>query len=236
MALESVLGELERGRGSARDPLNYAFTVFGDPRQPPWGWRVEGHHLVINVTVTDSGSVSVTPSFWGANPARIPSGDRAGERTLAGEYVIALELARTLTRAQRDDAVFADESVGNIITERGRAQALRHPTGLRCSDLEKSQRSVLARLLAEYIGNVPGPVASPYLDGVMRRLDELRLAWAGGLAEGEAFYYRLHGPRLLLEFDCTANDANHIHSVWRDPANDWGRDLLGEHYRDHQHD
>jgi hypothetical protein len=238
MALEDVLGELETGaRGGRRDPLNFAFTVFGDPTmQPPWGWRIEGHHLVVNITVSPSGEVAATPTFWGANPARIPDGPRAGERTLEAEYCLALELAQTLTGPQRQQAVIASRSVGNIVTERGRAHALATPSGLPCGELDDRQQTLLAALLAAYVDNVAPETAAAYRSVAVPSLGALHLAWAGGMAEAEPFYYRLHGRRLLIEFDCTPNDANHIHTVWRDPLNDWGRDVLGEHYRHHHDD
>jgi hypothetical protein len=237
MALEDVLRALEGGpRGGRRDPLNYAFTVFGDPREPPWGWRVEGHHLIVNIAVAPSGDVAVTPSFWGANPARIPSGERAGERTLEAEYRLAIELAQTLTSTQRREAVFSSRSVGNIVTARGRARALAVPTGLLCGDLDERQRTLLTALVAAYIDNVAPEPAKAYRRSALPDVGALRLAWAGGMAEGEPFYYRLHGERLLIEFDCTPNDANDIHTVWRDPLNVWGREILGEHYRHHHDD
>jgi hypothetical protein len=236
MALEEVLHIIEGGRGHTRDPLNYAFTMFGDPTGQPWGWRIEGHHLIVNATVAGSGAVAITPNFWGSNPARIPFGEREGERVLESEYHVALELAQTLSPGQQRDAVFAQRSVGNIITERGRGRALLHPTGLSCADLSAEQVRLLTTLLASYVDNVPPEIASPYRQLATRDLGQLRLAWAGGMSEGEPFYYRIHGPRLIIEFDCTPNDANHIHSVWRDPRNDWGRDVLGEHYRRHHDD
>ena len=238
MALEDVLGELEQGRGPHRDPLNYAFTVFGTPGRYPWGWRVEGHHLIVNATLAGPEAVVITPTFWGTNPARIPHGPRAGERIMAREYHLGLELARSLTPTQRTVAVFADHSVGNIITERGRAQALREPTGLPFAELGEGQRELLMALVGEHVGNAADPLGVPYLARVREAgLERLRLAWAGGMSEGEAFYYRVHGPRLLIELDCTQNNANHIHSLWRDPTADWGRDVLGEHYlHDHDHD
>ncbi|MFO1037921.1 MAG: DUF3500 domain-containing protein [Geminicoccaceae bacterium] len=235
MALETVLLELEKGTGPRRDPLNYAFTVFGEPGTPPWGWRIEGHHLIVNATIADR-EVAISPTFWGTNPARIPHGPRAGERIQADEYHLGLELARSLTGAQRAIAVFAEHSVGNIITERGRAQALERPTGLSFVQLDDGQRSLVMRLLHAHIGNAADPLA----ESALRRaehdgFDHMHLAWAGGTVEGSAFYYRLHAPRLLVEFDCTQNDANHIHALWRDPTRDWGRDFLGEHYS-HHHD
>lgn len=236
MALETVLREIERGRGPERDPLNYAFTLFGLPGRFPWGWRVEGHHLIVNVTLAGPEQVRITPTFWGSNPARIPHGPQAGHRVMGREYHLGLELARSLTEAQRRLAVIGSRSLGNIVTERGRAQELRVPTGLSFADLDDGQRDLLMAIAAEHVGNAVDAIGRPYLDEVRRLgLDSLRLAWAGGMAEGQAFYYRLHHPRLLIELDCTQNDANHIHSVWRDPARDWGRDVLGEHYR-HHHD
>jgi hypothetical protein len=235
MALEEILRELEGDRGGRRDPVNYSFTVFGVPGTPPWGWRIEGHHLIVNVTAAPSGELAITPTFWGANPARIPVGDREGERTLEAEYNLGLELANTLTPSQRQEAVFSDRSVGNIVTERGQARALAAPTGLSCGDLGDHQRAVLTALVSAYVDNAAPAAAEAYRRSAVPDLAGLRLAWAGGMAEGEAFYYRLHGPRLLIEFDCTQDNANHIHSVWRDPQNDWGRDVLGVHYR-HQHD
>ena len=236
MALETVLLELERGRGPRRDPLNYAFTLFGRPGSFPWGWRVEGHHLVVNVTVAGPEVVRITPTFWGSNPARIPHGPQAGHRVMGREYRLGLELARSLTPDQRRLAVIGDRSLGNIVAERGRAQTLRVPTGLAFAALDDGQRDLLMAIAAEHVGNAADAIGRPYLDGIRSDgLDGLRLAWAGGMREGEAFYYRLHHPRLLIELDCTQNDANHIHSLWRDPTADWGRDVLGEHYR-HHHD
>lgn len=234
MALEDVLHDLEGGRRPGyRDRLNYAFTIFGDPRSGPWGWRIEGHHLIVNVSVAPSGDIAMTPTFWGANPARIPSGDRLGERTLEAEYCLAIELAQTLSPAQRRDAVFSTRSVGNIVAERGRAQTLLEPSGLACADLDENQLILVEALVSAYVDNVAAETSAAYRQRALGDIGRLRLAWAGGMAEGEPFYYRLHGPRLLIEFDCTPNDANHIHTVWRDPTNDWGRDILGDHYRDH---
>lgn len=236
MALETVLAELEGGRFDFRDPLNYSFTLFGIPGEHPWGWRIEGHHLIVNVTVAGPAELTLTPTFWGTNPARIPAGPRAGERIMREEYELGLELARSLDAGQRATAIIARTSLGNIVTERGRAEALREPTGLPFGGLGLGQQDLLMRLVRTYVGNAADPLGVPYLERVGEAgLDRLHLAWAGGMEEGRAFYYRIHGPRLLIELDCTQNQANHIHSVWRDPVSDWGRDLLGEHYR-HHHD
>ncbi len=101
MALESVLADLEGSSRRFRDPLNYAFVVFGKPGAPPWAWRVEGHHLSVNVTVVAPGHVSMTPLFTGSNPARIPSGPRRGEQVHEAEMRIGLERRLRLFMLQR---------------------------------------------------------------------------------------------------------------------------------------
>ncbi len=233
MALETVLDELEQGQRQ-RDPLNYAFTLFGDPDETPWGWRVEGHHLIINATIASPAAAAITPTFWGSNPARIPHGQRAGERIMAHEHLLGLELAQSLSDDQRAQALLQASSIGNVITERGRAQALQTPGGLGFTHLDEAQRTMVMALVDAYVGKASDVIGRPYLERLRADgHDLLHLAWAGGMAEGQAFYYRIHAPRLLIEFDCTQNDANHIHALWRDPTNDWGRDVLGEHYHDH---
>ena len=238
MALEDVLGELEQGRGPHRDPLNYAFTLFGTPGRYPWGWRVEGHHLIVNATLAGPEAVVITPTFWGTNPARIPHGPRAGERIMAREYHLGLELARSLTpdpaHGRRVRRPLGRQHHHRARPRPGPARADRPPV----RRAGEGQRELLMALVGEHVGNAADPLGVPYLARVREAgLERLRLAWAGGMSEGEAFYYRVHGPRLLIELDCTQNNANHIHSLWRDPTADWGRDVLGEHYlHDHDHD
>jgi len=230
MALEAVLREVEGSSSGFRDPENYAFSLFGEPGTPPWGWRVEGHHLSINVTNAASGDISITPTFTGTNPARIPLGPRTGERIQKDEYFLALELAVSLDEGQRGKAVLGERSLGNIVTGPGRADALKQPEGLAVGDLSAEQKDLLLRLVATYVGLARDEVGERYMDLVHGGLGETRFAWAGGMSEGEAFYYRVHGPRILIEFDNTQNNANHIHAVWRDPLDDFGRDTLKEHY------
>jgi hypothetical protein len=229
MALQSILAERE-GPTSTRHPHEYSFTVFGTPGTPPWGWRVEGHHLSVNVTVPAPGRAAVTPLFTGARPARHPHGPRRGVPLHETEHRVALALVQGLTPQQFSAARIADRPLADIVTGPGRAQALARPQGLLATEMSESQRADLLRLVEAYVGLAKDEWGRPYMELVRAGLGETRFAWAGGRAEGTAFYWRIHGPRVLIEFDHTQADPDHVHSVWRDPRNDFARDDLGEHY------
>jgi hypothetical protein len=236
--LEDVLRRIE-SFGLSRDPENYAFTVFGNPgASAPWSWRVEGHHLSLNFTLVPGQPVALTPAFMGANPAEVPSGPKKGQRALAAEQDLGRALAQSLTAAQRARSVIAAESLGDIVTGPGRADSLATPAGLPLADMTGDQRSLAAKLIEEYARNMRSELAEQEL----RRMTEagserVHFAWAGPLEPGRAHYYRLHGPTLLIEYDNTQNNANHVHSVWHDPRRDFGQDLLRAHYEHgHHHD
>jgi Protein of unknown function (DUF3500) len=236
--LEGVLRQLETFGGLMRDPDNYAVTVFGTPGSgAPWGWRLEGHHLSLNFTLAPGKPIAVTPVFFGANPAEVRSGPLAGLRTLAREADLARALAQGLDPAQRARLVIAAQSLGDIVSGPGRRERLTSPAGIPAADLTPAQRQQLVRLVEEYARNMRADVA----DAELRRIAEagverLHFAWAGPIEPGRAHYYRIHGPSVLIEYDNTQNDANHVHSVWHDPPRDFGADLLGAHYElGHRH-
>ena len=106
------------------------------------------------------------------------------------------------------------------------------PKGIPGSDLAAEQRVVLRALLGTYFGRVPEAI-SPMAAYDGAALDALYFAWAGPTEPGAPHYYRVQGPRLLIEWDNTQRGANHAHSVWRDPENDFGLDVLGAHRRRH---
>ncbi|MBL9086489.1 MAG: DUF3500 domain-containing protein [Planctomycetia bacterium] len=230
MALEAVLADLEGSSRRFRDPLNYAFVVFGTPGVVPWGWRVEGHHLSVNVTVAAEGRAAFTPLFTGSNPARVPSGPRAGERLQADEVELAFSLVSSLDARQLAAAALRGRSFGDIVAGPGRLDALARPEGLLATELTEAQRATLLRLIEAYVGLARDEAGRPYLDLVRAGLDTTRFAWAGGMRHGTAYYYRIHGPRVWIELDNTQGGGNHVHSLWRDPLNDFGRDDLRAHY------
>jgi hypothetical protein len=235
--LEDVLRRIETF-GLSRDPENYAFTVFGAPGPAaPWGWRVEGHHLSLNFTLVPGRPVAVTPAFMGANPAEVPSGPQKGLRTLAIEQDLGRALAQRLTEPQRTRTIIAAQSLGDIVSGPGRADSLTTPAGLPLADMTGEQRGLAVQLIEAYARNMRAELAEQELARMREAgLERIHFAWAGPLDVGRAHYYRLHGPTLLIEFDNTQNNANHIHSVWHDPKRDFGLDLLRAHYeRGHHH-
>jgi hypothetical protein len=232
LVCERVLAELEKNP-VRRDVDLYYFTLFGQPGgAAPWGWRVEGHHLSQNFTVVDHTLTATTPSFWGANPARVTGGPHDGHRPLAAEEDLARALARSLTPAQRAQAVLAEKAPPDILT--GNKLEIRplEPAGLPASALDAAQQEQLAALLHTYLDNMEADLSAARRQRLTREgFDRITFAWAGGLDPGQGHYYRIQGPSFLIEYDNTQNRANHIHAVWRDFAGDFGRDLLREHLR-----
>jgi hypothetical protein len=237
LRLEGVLRQLETFGGFMRDPDNYAVTVFGTPGPgAPWGWRFEGHHLALNITVVPGRAIAVTPAFFGANPAEVRSGPLQGLRVLQDEQDLGLTLARSLDSAQRAQATIAGSSLGDIVSGPGRGDSLKVPVGVPLGNLGAESLALARRLLETYARNMRSDVA----ESELRRIDaagmaRVHFAWAGPVDPKRPHYYRLHGPTVLIEYDNTQNDANHIHSVWHDPRNDFGADPLGAHYRTGPH-
>jgi hypothetical protein len=236
MRLEEALGALE-GRPEYRDPENYSVSLFGEPGRGPWGWRIEGHHLSLNLTATADGALAVVPAFWGANPARVPDGyPMSGHRVLGRETDLAYELVRGLDETTREQAIIAQSSLGNIVTGPERADLRLERQGVELEAMPDGQRNLALELLATYARNLCADLAEAELHRIREAdVGKIRFAWGGPLESGHAHYFRLQGPITLIEYDCTQNDANHIHSVWHDLERDFGRDLLAEHYR-HGHD
>jgi hypothetical protein len=230
--LEGVLRQLETFGALSRDPENYAVTVFGAPgAAAPWGFRVEGHHLSLNFTLAPGRPVATTPAFLGANPATVPSGALKGLRTLGHEKDLGRALARSMDASQRQRMLIGTSSLGDIVSGPGRGESLKVPVGIPLGDLSGGQRDAAVRLLQEYVRNMQAEVAEEELRQMQAAgLERIHFAWAGPLEPGHAHYYRLHGPTVLIEYDNTQNDANHIHSVWHDLPNDFGADILRAHY------
>jgi hypothetical protein len=236
MSLEDVLKELEHGSGPVRDPEMYYVSIFGTPGAHDfWGWRVEGHHLSLNFTVGEGEHIAVTPSFMGSNPGEVRTGPRKGLRVLGAEEDLARQLVSSLDEGQRRIAIYTNTAPSEIITGADRKARQLTPFGLSASAMKDSQREMLWTVIKEYVYRYRPELADQDLKKIQGAgLDKITFAWAGSTERGEGHYYRVQGPTFLMEYDNTQNNANHIHTVWRDLQDDFGEDLLREHYdRDH---
>lgn len=236
ISLERILAELEANKGPQRDTGLYFVSIFGQPGKGDWAWRVEGHHLSLNFAIQGDRVSAATPSFFGANPAQVQDGPRKGLRALPKEEDLARELVKSLDAAQRAAAVIATNAPKDIITGNARQANSLEPLGLSSARLKPPQRKVLQALLKEYLFRYRNEIAEPELKRLQQAGDDqLHFAWAGGLEPGEGHYYRLQGPGFLIEYDNTQNNANHVHTVWRDLKHDFGSDPLRAHYEQVPH-
>ena len=235
MSLEQILFELEN-RAPRRNAELYYFSLFGTPGNDAWGVRVEGHHLSLNFTIRGETILATTPSFLGTNPAEVRTGLRAGLRVLAAEEDLGRQLIKSLDAKQRAVAIFDTNAPNDILTGDKRRAWRLEPAGLAASGLNPAQRETLATLIKEYLGRNRTEVAAADWSRIEKAgWEKVYFAWAGGLEPGQAHYYRVQGPTFLFEYDNTQNNANHIHTVWRDLENDFGDDLLKRHYEQSPH-
>jgi acetyl esterase/lipase len=240
MRLERLLDRRDTA-GFPRGAEHYTVAIFGRPgTTAPWGWRFEGHHVSLNVTVA-SGEVSVTPTFLGASPATVRGGPHAGFRPLRYQRDLARKLFLSLRPGQAEEALLADTAPGDVLTtqfrkDRGRWDEWRsrlEPDGTAVVGFDPGQRDLLERLLDQVVGLYRPEIAASYREEI--DVDELSFGWMGSTDRGAPHYFRLQGPRFLFELDASQEDGDHVHAVWRDREADFGEDALRRHYREHRH-
>lgn len=239
MMLEGVLAKIEN-RPEFRDPEKYWVAIFGTPGDPKgWAWRFEGHHLSLNFTIVGD-EVSLTPSFFGSNPGEVRDGEHKGLRVLADEEDVARELALALIKADKKEVIFTKDPPKEILTkEKSKADPLK-PVGVRVIDMNRAQRRLFIKLLDVYFKRYNDELTAKALNEITRLEVEaddggIHFGWAGSLKKGEAWYYRLQGKTFVMEAANSQNDANHVHAVWRKFDGDFGRDILGDHFKKHDH-
>lgn len=233
MSLENVLAE-ETGDTHMRDINKYHISVYGNPaKDEVWSWTFEGHHILLSFTSVDD-KISFTPRFFGANPAIVQSGPRKGEHTLAMEENLGLQLINSLSGEQKAKTIFDENAPWDILTKNSVSVSADSPKGISLTELDKSQQEALLKLIYEYISAVPDEIAKTRMSTLeSEEMQDIHFAWAGATSLGKPHYYCIQGKSFLIEFDNSQNDANHIHSVWRDFDGDFGRDLIQEHYAAH---
>jgi Protein of unknown function (DUF3500) len=227
----------------------YHLTVMGPPSATePWGWQLDGHHLNLNYFVLGD-QVVMTPAFWGSEPTVAKSGKYAGTSILADEQGRGLQMIRALTPEQRTQAIVQVAKTGNnIMTQAFSDNVVLDHAGVRVSSFTPVQKKQLLDLVAVWVGNLREGHAKVHLSEVERHLDSTYFAWVGGTEDASVYYYRVHSPVVLIEFDHQTPVnlrhlypggqpyREHIHSVVRTPnGNDYGKDLLRQHYQQHPH-
>lgn len=237
MELENVLKHIEDRKADDhyRDPGKYNLTIFGIPADnTTWGWRFEGHHICFNFSAKDKKLVSGTPGFFGANPAVVRSGPHKGLQVLKEETETGFALLHSLTKEELKKAIIDTTAPGDILTFASRKAIIENPAGILYSEMNPKQQEQLLGLINVYVHRYTKLFADEMLKEIQRAgLKNLRFAWAGYNQPDAArpYYYRIQGPTIIIEYDNSQNNANHVHSVLRDLKNDFGGDLLLEHYK-----
>lgn len=236
MSLEDVLFEMEGPASrSRRDPQLYFFSIFGKPdAKGTWAWRVEGHHLSLNFTISGGKAVAVTPFFFGANPFHVKSGPLKGLRAIGESEDLGRALVKALDEEKRKLAVITAQAPKDIVMVPGVKKWI-EPTGLSAGKLAADQAALLKKLVGFYAHSHRGELAEQELAKIEKAgWDKLTFSWAGEIEPGQPHYYRVQGPTFLLEYDNVQNGANHAHTVWHDPENNFGENILKAHHeQDH---
>ena len=224
----------------------YWLSIMGEPSlDEPWGWQFDGHHLNVNCFLL-GGQMVMTPMFMGSEPVAVDIGKHAGTRVFQAEEGTALSLARTLTAEQRSKAIVSDDVPSGVFTGAFRDNFEMRYEGINFDDLSSHQQAIMFDLIGTYVNRMRSDHAQLKMDEIREHLNETHFAWMGGTDEDSVFYYRVHSPVILIEFDhqngiFLDNDQpsrNHIHTVVRAPnGNDYGKDLLRQHREkfDHTH-
>ena len=248
MKTEQALFELN-GEPIRYGEEKYYFTVMGIPSATePWGWQLDGHHLVINFFVLGD-QVVMTPAFWGGEPVFTESGKYAGNRIMQDEQDQGLAFMQSLDAAQQAAATIdPNKTRNNQLAAANEDNLTLDYEGLRGSELSSAQKSRLLNLIRVYIANMRAPHADITMDEIGQHIRETYFSWIGNAEDDAVFYYRVHSPVILIEFDhqnpvgTTQINApgmptrDHIHTIVRTPnGNDYGKDLLAQHLAAHPH-
>jgi hypothetical protein len=249
MRLNHTLGELNNNNFEEYGEWLYWITIMGEPSsKEPWGWQLDGHHLIINYFVLGD-QVVMTPFFAGSEPVIAHAGKYKGTAILQQEQSEGVSFVNTLTGEQREKAILTLTKTGNNnVGEAFKDNVVLDYQGLKASAMTDAQRKQLLALIELYVSNMKEGHARVRMAEVLSHLDDTWFAWIGETKPDSVFYYRIHSPVILIEFDHQAPaglrhlqtpgkpNREHIHAVVRTPnGNDYGKDLLRQHYQQHPH-
>ena len=249
MHLNQTLGELNGNNFVEYGEGKYWISILGEPSPTePWGWQLDGHHLNVNYFVMGD-QVVMTPAFWGSEPTVAKSGKYAGTAILQDAQDTGLRMIRALTPAQRSQAIIQVAKKGNnILTQAFSDNVVLDYAGARVSSFSTEQKNQLLDLIRLYVSNLREGHEKVHMSDVEKHLNDTHFAWIGETNDDSVYYYRVHSPVILIEFDhqtpvglrgmypAGVPYREHIHSVVRTPnGNDYGKDLLRQHYQQHPH-
>jgi len=249
MRLNETLGELNGNNFVEYGERKYWISVMGEPSPTePWGWQVDGHHLNVNYFVMGD-QVVMTPAFWGSEPTVATSGKFAGTAILRDEQDKGLAMVRALDAEQQKKAILQTTKSGNnILTQAFSDNVVLDHAGVRVSTFSAAQKKQFLELVGLYVNNLREGHARVHLADVEKHLADTHFAWIGDTKDDSVYYYRVHSPVVLIEFDhetpvglrgrypAGVPYREHIHAIVRTPnGNDYGKDLLRLHYQQHPH-
>jgi len=247
MKTDQTLKELNNGSSDYDEEL-YFFTIMGQPsNDEPWGWQLDGHHLVINYFVLGD-QVVMSPVFMGGEPIITTSGKYKGNTLFQDEQNLGLAFMLSLSNDQRAKATISKvKTRDNNIVEANKDNLELEYQGIKAANLTNPQKADLLNLIYQYISNMRDGHQQVKMEEVTLHIDNTWFSWVGETTPEAVFYYRIHSPVVLIEFDHQrvvgvpnaterGPTRNHIHTVVRTPnGNDYGKDLLRQHLESHKH-
>jgi hypothetical protein len=246
MKTDQTLRELNNDKLIFDEEL-YFFTIMGKPsNNEPWGWQIDGHHLVINYFVLGD-QIVMTPTFMGGEPIITTTGKYKGNTLFQDKQNIGLKFMQSLSLEEQKQAIISNEKRHNDAkTEAFKDNVILDYQGLKLSELTQTQKKALLNLTEKYISNMRQGHSKVKMEEIERHIDNTYFAWIGATDKDAVFYYRIHSPVVLIEFDHQGAigvrskergaTRNHIHTVVRTPnGNDYGKDLLKQHLEKHHH-
>ncbi|MFN8345098.1 MAG: DUF3500 domain-containing protein [Spirosomataceae bacterium] len=217
---------------------NYFISVWGKPdSKTPWGLNFGGHHMALSLT-SDGKNITLSPYFIGTDPSEVKFGKYAGLRVLSKEEDYGFLLINSFSDAQKAVAVLSRKVPGDIITSPQAKQRIEGYYGIAAKDFNETQLTIFKLLIQEYTHNFEHEKAHQLFDKIMTTgIEKVHFAWIGSLENNKPHYYIIHGPDFLIEYDNVGfqNDGNHIHAILREKGNDFGADLLHQHYQTSKH-
>jgi hypothetical protein len=243
MKLNDTIREIT-GRDIEFGEWLYWVSIMGTPSDSePWGWQIDGHHLIINCFIFGD-QIVITPTFMGSEPVIATAGKHEGTRVFDAEQDRAVALVQSLDDAQLSRAIIGERLPTEVLAPAFSDNIDLERQGLRLDSLSAGQKELATSLLEAYIRRLRSGHDEVWLEQVKRHFDDTYLGWIGGTEDDGIFYYRLHSPVILIEFDHLPGIAldsdvatrHHIHTTVRTPnGNDYGKDLLRQHYERSPH-